>query len=263
MSKRKCLDGKCFICGQVGKLTYEHIPPKVTFNNKPVKTNSGLDLLTKNDDNPLDTCGITYVNNQKGYGKCYLCQSCNNLSGTWYVPEYQKFILTIHFLVSKPDIVKVDQVHLSLNGLQTLPIIKQVMSMFCSVVGPINDENLRKFLVNQNEKGLDKSKYRVCIYYNRGSISRVIPITAKCSTTDGVVVLAELGFVPIGFLIYLDPKPNQSFKGTDITYFANADFNEKSNITFELNLYEYHLVIPKDFRTKQEIESQSQKLVSK
>jgi len=33
---RKSPDGVCHICGERGALSFEHIPPKAAFNNRPV-----------------------------------------------------------------------------------------------------------------------------------------------------------------------------------------------------------------------------------
>ena len=90
MSKK--VEGRCRLCGKIGELSYEHIPPKATFNNQPVKMYYGIDVLAKNQKTGEGFVGIPYENQQKGAGGYTLCSTCNNITGGKYNIEYQKFV---------------------------------------------------------------------------------------------------------------------------------------------------------------------------
>ena len=70
---RKKVKGKCRICGEIGELTFEHVPPHAAFNNKSVKILEGMDAISKA--LVSDKSGRIQ---QKGMGAYTLCGKCNN-----------------------------------------------------------------------------------------------------------------------------------------------------------------------------------------
>ena len=42
---RKSIIGKCRLCGETKKLTFEHVPPETTFNNYSVHILSGEQVI--------------------------------------------------------------------------------------------------------------------------------------------------------------------------------------------------------------------------
>lgn len=42
---RKPIIGKCRLCGEIKKLTFEHVPPETTFNNYSVRILSGEEVI--------------------------------------------------------------------------------------------------------------------------------------------------------------------------------------------------------------------------
>jgi 5-methylcytosine-specific restriction endonuclease McrA len=71
--------GTCHICGIKGKLTFEHVPPKAAFNDKPILLTTLEDAIAKGLE-PI-TKGETQ---QRGAGGHTLCGNCNNNTGGWY-----------------------------------------------------------------------------------------------------------------------------------------------------------------------------------
>jgi len=43
----KCKEGKCRICGKIGPLTYEHVPPRKAFNSNKALVYYGREILEK------------------------------------------------------------------------------------------------------------------------------------------------------------------------------------------------------------------------
>ncbi len=76
--------GICHICRSDGPLSFEHVPPKSAFNDKPIVWRVGRDAL----DNLPSARGQI---KQKGAGAYTLCPTCNNKTGGWYGSAYAKW----------------------------------------------------------------------------------------------------------------------------------------------------------------------------
>jgi len=71
--------GKCRLCSEIKKLTFEHVPPESAFNSTPIYFQKSTHLHDKN--------SYLYgkkIRSNRGAGGYYLCESCNNKSGSWY-----------------------------------------------------------------------------------------------------------------------------------------------------------------------------------
>lgn len=45
MAKRKSVFGACHLCGDVGKLSFEHVPPRATFKAGSIMQDRGLEMF--------------------------------------------------------------------------------------------------------------------------------------------------------------------------------------------------------------------------
>ena len=94
--------GRCKLCGKETKLTFEHVPPEKAFNSFTVKKYSfeeAIKILSGTRE-PNELKGKLQ---QKGSGDYYLCQQCNNCTGSWYMAEYTKFTNTMRNLLLQFD----------------------------------------------------------------------------------------------------------------------------------------------------------------
>src|SRR5215208_1711456 len=66
--------GRCHLCGQLKRLSFEHIPPKSAFNDNQRLFQTMRDLME----------GRPYSRFRRGIGSYSLCVRCNNLTGGWY-----------------------------------------------------------------------------------------------------------------------------------------------------------------------------------
>ena len=81
--KKKEID-QCNICGQIGKMTWDHVPPKSSGNNLGIKVNTLFEGL------PTET---SYQKNfQSGIKFRSLCQKCNGEILSRYDKAYINFI---------------------------------------------------------------------------------------------------------------------------------------------------------------------------
>ena len=88
---------KCKICGDIVKLSTEHIPPRAALNNKPIKLlkpDESIKLLTRNK-LPWDQNDLGYKIIQKWMTLESLCIKCNNFTGRKYGNSYKDLVLSI------------------------------------------------------------------------------------------------------------------------------------------------------------------------
>jgi len=92
--RRKNIKGKCRICGKIGPLTYEHVPPRKAFNSNKALVYYGRKILEQ------DSKGFPWEISsrlkgkqlQRGIGAYTLCERCNNNTGAWYGNAFVDFI---------------------------------------------------------------------------------------------------------------------------------------------------------------------------
>lgn len=81
--------GNCRLCTKFGQLTYEHVPPRVTFNKHTrFKSVPFMDYIKE--PNPLES-KFKGKTEQGGIGYYSLCSTCNSFLGRTYVTDYQKY----------------------------------------------------------------------------------------------------------------------------------------------------------------------------
>ena len=252
----------CALCGKKRKLTFEHIPPRAALNNKPVKVVTGEALINQIGDSnklPWDMNGVQYTINQKGSGRYSLCEECNNKTGHWYGAEYKKFTGTALSIVFDENVnTNSNEINaVEISSIYPLRVIKQILSMFCSISGANKKmQTIRNFVLDKEIVGLPRDRYKLCMYFTQSSLARQYSMFVICSNGKNgthMQMISEITALPLGFILYFDPKPDDLCKGFDITCFSNYHYDEICNVTLPLILYEINSTLPLDFRTKDEI----------
>ena len=253
--------GKCALCGKECELTFEHIPPRAAFNSSPARPVSGeqlIDDLKENGDHrmPWDTEGLKYQNQQQGMGQYSLCSTCNNNTGSWYAADYITFARVAHAAIT--NCANSDFGGMEFKGIYPLRVIKQVLSMFCSINPPDipSLEPIKQFVLDKNAVGLDKSKYKICMYFTSTKTMRFDGISVKVHLEEtGIkyMVLSEITAYPFGFVLYFDPGNDWEYAGTDITMFADYAYDFMGTIGLPWKIEEVNGLFPEDYRTKDEI----------
>ena len=282
--------GFCALCGKECELTFEHIPPRAAFNSKPAKMYSGEKILFDNDRLPWDMTGLKYVDRQKGSGRYSLCRECNNNTGSWYGDTYKEFAYIVAEALAKRE--KEDIQGISIDGIYGARLIKQIISMFCSVndhrfligylkpnkeddnqphsplfqtlVGAQNElsnsvflmEELRAFVLDKDVKGLDKSKFKICMYVTNSNLLKTAGLSSALNISENsFVILSEITVPPLGFLLYINPPSDLKHTGIDITTLADYGYDEQVNIQFPFEVLEMNTVLPNDYRSREQIEN--------
>lgn len=246
--------GKCHLCGESGELSFEHVPPRKAFNERPVVKAQFEDIIGLGPDEQ-----IKGTIQQRGVGGYTLCPKCNNNTGSWYGTGfidwcYQGFEI-LEKTNGKPTLIY-------LNYLFPLRIIKQIITMFFSVNGSeFGDANpeLVKFILNREQYNLSP-KYRFFVYYNTGGRFRFAGVSAKVDiNTREICTLSEINFPPYGYVMTFDSAPPES-RLFEITHFSKYRYNDHVVKAMKLPVLPTHMLFPGDYRTKEEIEKQAKSL---
>ena len=234
--------GECHICGKYKNLTFEHVPPKAAFNDKPVKLakdESIVEMLTNPDRNPCDLNGLPYKSQQRGAGGYYLCDDCNNMTGAWYAKYY------VDFVHNKAIIRKIagfninDALSLEIRQIHPLAVFKQIMVMFCDI-NPFckNDEGLRKYLLEKENLVFDSNRYRVFMSLYSGGLQRVYPIFAIGTIEGKALLISEIVSPPYIFVLYLDLAEDihgDYINGCEITNWGKYNYSD---------IHDFLLILP-------------------
>jgi hypothetical protein len=250
---RKRPEGKCRICGQYGPLSFEHIPPKAAFNDRPVVVAKFEDAIGLGPDEE-----VKGPIQQRGMGGYTLCERCNNNTGSWYGKRfvdwcYQGMDILIRSN-GKPSLIY-------LNHLFPLAIIKQVVTMFFSVNGDgfrAANQELVRFVLNKERKYLSP-KYRLFVYYSTTGRARRVGIAGVLSLGSGrnrISVVSEITYSPFGYVMTFNSEPPDE-RLFEITHFARYDYNEFVVMPLRLPVLPTHLAFPGDYRDRDEIYSEA------
>lgn len=248
--------GKCALCRRECELTFEHIPPRAALNGQPVKSVSGQDFIGT-DRKPWDISKLPYTNLQRGLGRYSLCNECNNNTGSWYGEEYLYMVKAAYKMLSVRKEEPVES--FVIKNFHPQRFIKRVISMFCSI-NNCDDERmqpLREFVLDRNSTNLDKSKYKICMYFTESVLEKQNGLSVTVKLFDkgfAAMAISEITAFPLGFLLYFDPIDEWEYRGIDITSFGTAKYDDHYDLEVPLVVFEVNSWITGDFRTKREIE---------
>jgi len=244
--------GSCHICGVYTKLSFEHVPPRSAFNNRPILFQAGEDMLRAAD--PDDVKQIA----QRGAGAHTLCPKCNNDTGRWYGGGFAEFahqaMAVLHHTRGRATL------YCSFD-LFPLRVFKQVICMFFSINGPsfarANPE-LVNFVLNREASGLNP-KYGVYGYYNASARGRSSGVAASASLSSGtstIRVMSEAAFPPLGFLLAFSSEPPDD-RLVDLSFMAKYHYNDRKDLVFRLPVLPVYTGFPGDYRDRDTVRRQA------
>ncbi len=252
--------GNCKLCGQFKKLTFEHVPPKKAFNSSSVTVfpfDEVIKLYTCADGRmPWDISGLKGKIQQKGGGGYYLCQECNNKTGSWYIEEYTILANTLNQMIGSNSLIKGNSYSFKISKMHPLRVLKAVMTMFCDINNDcFGDDLLRQFLLQKESQAFDTEKYSVYMFLASPSISRINGIIGQYNINDGSVVLAsEIIVYPMGFALYINKPENFKPVGLCINDFCKMPYDHQCEVNFTgIPYIEINSQFPLDYRSKEQI----------
>lgn len=248
MPRRKSKIGNCHLCGEHTKLSFEHVPPRAAFNDKPIVHASIHELIKKETD--LDTfSGRTY---QRGAGAYTLCERCNSLTGAWYGSDFVDWTYQIANVLLK---AKGDPSLFYLYKLFPLRVIKQVVCMFFSINGDKFREaqpDLVRFVLNKESRFLN-SDIRIYCFFNPTARSRHSGASGVLNfETHEAKIISEVIFPPMGYVMSHDSiKPDKRL--FDISFFSEYHYNDWKELGLCLPTLPIYTYLPGDYRNRKEV----------
>ncbi len=248
------ISGKCHICGKVGKLSFEHVPPKKALNSNKAFKYLGKDVIGR-DNFPWDLEGIKRKQMQKGVGFNTLCEQCNNNTGFWYADSFVEFTRQGYQAIIDSDYLDQQSIKVSFRDIYPLRIIKEIVSMFFSINNPNLSSLLpgfRDFVLSKEKRGIPEDKYGFYIFALKGRIMRYIGLGGILYSDNSMRLVSELCAPPFGYVFEIEPKDKS--QNIDITFFANKyAYNERKSINLDIPVREINSYLPLDYRTKDKI----------
>ncbi|OSY88406.1 hypothetical protein WH52_06505 [Tenacibaculum holothuriorum] len=244
---KKKIKGICRICKEEKELSFEHIPPRSSFNKgrwqsiPSSKYYQNLENFLKED--------FKYKGKikQGGIGEYSLCIECNNQLGANYVNEYKKFSHIAMSIISEEKHSKVKCFQFDISDINHLYFLKQIIAIFVSANSPEFTESYPELLdfIKDKESNLLPNRYRIYMYLNNeGQIKN-----GKFSFTNKHGVICEFTYPPFGFVLSID-NPNRIMEVSEITNFKyyNEYIKKLEKAPIMLNKYPTYYPFPLDFR---------------
>lgn len=228
-------EGYCHICGKYGELSFEHIPPENALNKNKAIIYTGDEALKRYKGEKA-----RYINQQQGMGKYSLCEKCNNITGSWYVPTYSHVAKDVaRSLYEYKQLKHGDEIEFLFKELPVLAFAKQIIAMFCSLL-PLSEVKRLGFdvlLLNKESNYVDKSLFDLRIYLTPLNVGQLMigpsSIIYKTETGFETIIACDLGAYPFGFILNLTPEFPIDH-GTSIMNFFDTEYNNLYSQTLNL-----------------------------
>lgn len=219
--------GNCNLCGELKELTFEHIPPKAAFNDKPI--------FIQKHEHLFDKKSYVYgksIRSNNGAGSYCFCTSCNNNTGSWYARDFSNFVRQASNHFAKVDtITRLNFIEFDFSPLN---VLKQILTMFIGIdrSGFLRkDKLLTRFILERDNKELPE-KYQIYIYSTISDKKRMYGIQWN-SLNGKFNTHSEITFNPFGYFLAVDSAPPIESM-TNITNFKKYNFNESKGFIIPL-----------------------------
>lgn len=220
----------CSICGEEKEMSFEHMPPKKTGNDKPVNI-IGLENMT-----PLG--GYMYQNKKKspkGFGGYKLCKECNNLTGSYYAESYIDHSNQLCHKINQNQSSSKFQVQCKIKPLN---FVKQVICiLLCSdqATGVLREKiDSKKFMLNKIEHKLPDDLYirqQITMQPQYGFKG----YTSGWDSINGFQQNILFIYRPFSFKIVFDDKQIES-NSMNLNEFLKYKYDEEIDIIYDLQI---------------------------
>lgn len=246
MARRKMEQGTCRLCGNVGDLTFEHVPPKKAFNNLRTISLSWEQALRLGPDAP-----VRGKVQQGGVGMYTLCPSCNNNSGSWYARALVNWCYRGMEILER---AKGSPSLFHMRGAYPLRVLKEIMVMFCSVNPHMTARHpwLRRFLLNTHSHEWN-GDWRLFLYFNIEGRLRYAGASGSADLTTGnITVMSEINYPPFGYVLLMHGAvPDKRL--TEITHFLTYGYDATAELILPMSTLPTHSNYSADYRTRSEM----------
>jgi hypothetical protein len=233
---------RCWLCGSLGPLTAEHIPPRSAFNDRPVVVQRVS----------ADAVAAGYVawedaeEQQQGHSLQSLCTKCNHRGGRTFVPSYKDFIRQIAMQVSTRIPLKDVRVKAVRNPQL---ILRQVLLQFVSANGAsfVNANPwIKQFLLARRASPLPEDVY-VYLFATQTRGFRTTGVSGHVLIDKGQYrVVSEFTHWPLGTVLSFTDLSDERL--LPIARWSEIPFNSKGTIEVTLPVNPIESALPIDFR---------------
>jgi len=246
---RRPVHGTCHLCGAEGKLSFEHVPPRAAFNDRPVVLATIDEILQKGDLEEFR--GRT---EQRGVGSHTLCVRCNNTTGHWYGGGYVEWAYQGMTILASAD--GSPRLYYPFK-IFPLRVIKQIVCMFFSANGPefrTANPYLQQLALDKQRRYLPP-EVKIYTFYNISPKIRLSGVSAVIRLGQGMHIVGEVTFPPFGYLMVMasappDPRPY------DISYFAEFGYDEFKVLPLSLPVLPVSTPFPADYRSAEQVKKE-------
>lgn len=189
-------------------MSYEHIPQENVLNSNKAIIYTGDDVIKRYKGEKS-----RYICRQQGMGKFSQSENCNNKTGSWYVLQYSDVVKDVaRGLHKRRKLEHGDMLGFSSNNFPAFAFLKQVITMFCSLL-PIEELKrlgFDKVLLEKDNNEVDRTLFDLRIYLTPANVGQLMigPCVVLYKTDTGFenIVVSDLGVYPFGFILNLTPE---------------------------------------------------------
>jgi hypothetical protein len=203
---------------------------------------------------------------QRGAGGFYLCQRCNNNTGSWYGKELIVAAASGVSVLRRLPLDELDQMldpayaavgfKQSETGPHPLRFIKQFVTMMLAV-SPVGfsekNPDLGAFVLDRDRIGLD-ARYQFHLGLFAGPNARSIGGAATLDLEKGTsTFVVEVAYPPFAYVMTVDADPEE-IDTVNVTEFVNVGYKQRADVELEMLVGFGHTAFPVDYRTKAMVE---------
>ena len=72
-------------------------------------------------------------------------------------------------------------------------------------------DELRKFVLDKNASGLDKKKFKICMYITKSNLHKLNGLASVMQIENNTFsIISEISTFPLGFILYFNPTEDMS-----------------------------------------------------
>ena len=227
--------GICHICGKYDRLSFEHIPPEAALNKKGLRVYSGNEVIKS-----FHGDKSRYLDMQRGIGKYSLCENCNSKTGQWYAATYCQVAKEV--AINRNMTIELNHgtvIEYKFRDLPALAFVKQVLTMFCSLLPweEVHRLGFDQLLLNKESNLVDANLFDLRMYLISPKTAHLLtsPMTLLY-LSDGQIErlsITDLCAYPFGFILNLSPEVAVEY-GTSLNELLKCEYKQKYCITLPL-----------------------------
>jgi len=263
---RRKRTGRCRLCGCLGPLTKEHIPPKAAGNVETAPTHTLTEWLDRRD---LDTIPGGRIE-QGGIWGYTLCPACNAFTGTAYGAEYQGWAVRAVRLLRQdenvyPQVLNERPAPMFVTGqfggkgdggVSPGAMVRQVLSCMCSLSSGWdlagNSPAIRRIVLDGAREPLPAGM-SLWMELFAGPTSRMIGPQVASDGPGHWAWVMEIAHPPFAFVLVLASNHEPTY-GMDMSPFVLEDPARRVSLEATWQIGFGWTPLPGDYRSKAAIE---------